>query len=66
MPLGRIALYVKDVESTVAFYEKQFGFDARHEPGDRIVELVSGDVEAFAARCKANGLSFDSLHEADG
>ena len=43
MPLGRIVLYVKGVESTVAFYEKHFGFQARREPGDRIVELISGD-----------------------
>ena len=95
MPLGRIVLYVKGVESTVAFYEKHFGFHARREEGDRIVELVSGDggaslmvhpaakgqksgqstvklvfdvadVEAFAARCTANGLSFGFLHQADG
>lgn len=26
MPLNRIVLYVKDVEQTVAFYEKYFGF----------------------------------------
>ena len=43
MPLGRIVLCAKGVESTVAFYEKHFGFQARREPGDRIVELVSGD-----------------------
>jgi len=95
MLLGRIVLYAKDVESTVAFYEKHFGFHARREEGDRIVELVSGDggaslmvhpaakgqksgqsavklvfdvadVEAFAARCTANGLSFGFLHQADG
>ena len=95
MLLGRIVLYAKDVESTVAFYEKHFGFHARREEGDRFVELVSGDggaslmihpaakrqksglsmvklvfdvadVEAFAARRKANGLSFGSLHQADG
>jgi predicted enzyme related to lactoylglutathione lyase len=40
MPLNRIVLYVKDVEKTVAFYEKYFRFTASREEGDRIVELV--------------------------
>lgn len=43
MPINRIVLYVKDVESTIAFHEKYFGFRAEREEGDRIVELVSAD-----------------------
>jgi predicted enzyme related to lactoylglutathione lyase len=43
MPLNRIILYAMDVEQTVAFYEKFFGFKARREEGDRIVELVAAD-----------------------
>ena len=41
MKIGRILLYVRDVEKIVAFYEKHFGFEARRLPGDRIVELIS-------------------------
>ncbi|WP_119392434.1 VOC family protein [Taklimakanibacter lacteus] len=40
MALNRIILYALDVEQTVAFYEKFFGFKASREAGDRIVELV--------------------------
>src|SRR5690349_7313066 len=43
MPLNRIILYAMDVEQTVAFYEKFFGFTAVREDGDRIVELVASD-----------------------
>ena len=43
MPLNRIILYAKDVEQTIAFYEKFFGFRAFREEGDRIVELVAAD-----------------------
>ena len=39
-PLGRIILYVKDVEQSASFYVAHFGFEARREEGDRIVELV--------------------------
>jgi predicted enzyme related to lactoylglutathione lyase len=38
--LNRVLLYAKNVEVTVAFYEKHFGFKASREEGDRIVELV--------------------------
>ncbi len=37
--IGRILLYVKDVEKVVAFYELHFGFKPLRLPGDRIVEL---------------------------
>lgn len=43
MALSRIILYAMDVEQTVAFYEKFFGFRAVREDGDRIVELVPAD-----------------------
>ena len=41
LALGRIILYARDVEATVAFYETHFGFTALRLPGDRIVELVA-------------------------
>ncbi len=40
-PLNRITLYARDVEATVAFYERHFGFSVLRLPGDRIVELVA-------------------------
>lgn len=43
MALNRIILYATDVEQTVAFYEKFFGFRAFREESDRIVELVAKD-----------------------
>lgn len=43
MPLGRITLYVRDVEATVSFYEKHFGFKPLRLEGDRIVELLAQD-----------------------
>jgi predicted enzyme related to lactoylglutathione lyase len=43
MPLNRIILYAKDMEQTVAFYERHFGYKALRETGDRIVELVAAD-----------------------
>lgn len=42
MPINRIILYAHDVEVTVRFYEKHFGFQASREAGDRIVELICG------------------------
>jgi predicted enzyme related to lactoylglutathione lyase len=39
--LNRLILYARDVEATIAFYERHFGFEALRLPGDRIVELVS-------------------------
>jgi predicted enzyme related to lactoylglutathione lyase len=41
LALNRLVLYARDVEGTVAFYEKHFGFRVLRLPGDRIVELVA-------------------------
>jgi predicted enzyme related to lactoylglutathione lyase len=43
MPLAmnRLILYARDVDRTVAFYEKRFGFQVLRLPSDRIVELVA-------------------------
>ncbi|MFS8050013.1 VOC family protein [Rhizobium sp. BR 314] len=43
MPLGRLILYVRDVEATIRFYEKHFGFKSHRQAGDRIVELLAPD-----------------------
>ncbi|MGV1755427.1 VOC family protein [Rhizobium sp. A22-96] len=43
MPLGRITLYVRDVEATIDFYERHFGFKPLRQEGDRIVELLASD-----------------------
>ncbi|NLR99538.1 VOC family protein [Rhizobium sp. P38BS-XIX] len=43
MPLGRIILYVCDVEATIGFYARYFGFEPHREEGDRIVELRASD-----------------------
>ena len=43
MRLGRLVLYVRDVEATIGFYEKHFGYVAQRLDGDRIVELVAPD-----------------------
>lgn len=37
--LGRIILYVRDVERSAGFYATHFGYEARRQEGDRIVEL---------------------------
>jgi catechol 2,3-dioxygenase-like lactoylglutathione lyase family enzyme len=39
--LNRLILYARDVEQTVAFYERHFGFQVLRLTGDRIVELVA-------------------------
>ena len=41
LALGRVLLYARDVEETVRFYERHFGFRVLRLPGDRIVELVA-------------------------
>src|SRR5215471_17082013 len=41
--LGRLILYARDVEATVGFYEKHFGFKPLRQDGDRIVELLAPD-----------------------
>lgn len=38
--LGRVILYVRDVERSAAFYAAQFGYVPHREAGDRIVELL--------------------------
>jgi len=43
MGIGRITLYVRDIERMVEFYETHFAFKALRLEGDRIVELVAGD-----------------------
>jgi predicted enzyme related to lactoylglutathione lyase len=43
LPINRIVLYAPDVEETLRFYEKHFGFEAAREAGDRIIELISLD-----------------------
>jgi predicted enzyme related to lactoylglutathione lyase len=43
MALGRLVLYARDVDATVGFYEKHFGFKALRQQDDRIVELVASD-----------------------
>lgn len=40
-PLNRIILYAKDVDATVDFYSRHFGFGAHRESGDQIVELTN-------------------------
>ena len=39
--LGRILLYVRDIEAVARFYALHFGFRIHREAGDRIVELES-------------------------
>lgn len=39
--LGRVLLYVHDIEAVAQFYETYFGFVAQCRDGDRIVELRS-------------------------
>jgi catechol 2,3-dioxygenase-like lactoylglutathione lyase family enzyme len=41
LALNRLILCARDVERTVAFYERHFGFQVLRLPGDRIVELVA-------------------------
>lgn len=41
LALNRLILYARDIDGTVTFYEKHFGFQVRRLPGDRIVELVA-------------------------
>jgi predicted enzyme related to lactoylglutathione lyase len=43
VPINRIILYAREVEATVSFYERHFGFTAARETGDRIVELINPD-----------------------
>ncbi|MBB5573055.1 MULTISPECIES: VOC family protein [Rhizobium] len=43
MPIGRLVLYARDMEATIGFYEKHFGFRPLRQDGDRIVELLAPD-----------------------
>lgn len=43
MRLGRILLYVRDIEESVRFYQRFFGLEPSRREGDRIVELVGSD-----------------------
>ena len=38
--INKIVIYAKNVEKTVTFYERHFGFRARIEEGDRAIELI--------------------------
>ena len=42
--IGRILLYVRDIEAVARFYVLHFGFRIHREAGDRIVELESPGV----------------------
>ena len=76
LALNRLILYARDVERTVAFYERHFGFQVRRVPGDRIVELVASQGGAnilvhAAAKGVRTGqvtvkLVFGVEHPADG
>ena len=39
--LGRVLLYVRDIETVAEFYALHFGFRIHREKGDRVVELES-------------------------
>jgi predicted enzyme related to lactoylglutathione lyase len=41
--LGRLVLYVRDVEASIVFYEKHFGFTRSQNSDDRIIELIARD-----------------------
>ncbi|SOC42666.1 glyoxalase/bleomycin resistance protein/dioxygenase superfamily protein [Rhizobium subbaraonis] len=40
MRLGRILLYVRDIEETAQFYQRFFGYEVSRRDDDRIVELL--------------------------
>jgi predicted enzyme related to lactoylglutathione lyase len=46
-PLHRLVLYARDVEQTVQFYQRHFGFVARRDDGDRIIELFDPEGGAI-------------------
>jgi predicted enzyme related to lactoylglutathione lyase len=56
LALNRLILYARDVEATVAFYEKHFGFKALRLPGDRIVELVARNGAHLMIHAAAKGV----------
>ena len=50
LALGRVVLYARDVEATVAFYATHFGFSVLRLPGDRIVELERFPISLHRSR----------------
>jgi predicted enzyme related to lactoylglutathione lyase len=66
LPINRIVLYARNVEKTIRFYERHFGFQASRKAGDRIIELISrdGGVNLMihqAAKGQAGGQSLMKL-----
>jgi predicted enzyme related to lactoylglutathione lyase len=64
--LGRIVLYVHDVDAVTRFYERHFGFVITRKEGDRIVELSmpSGGASLMlhpAAKSQKKGQSLVKL-----
>lgn len=55
MRLGRILLYARDVDETVRFYEKYFGFKVFREEADRIVELIADQGAGIMVHRAAKG-----------
>lgn len=53
LELNRLLLYARDVEQTVAFYERHFDFQVPRLVGDRIVELVALSGGANIMVCAA-------------
>lgn len=43
--LGRVILYVRDIEKIASFYATHFGFQIHRKEGDRIVELSSPSAQ---------------------
>ncbi len=55
MPLNRIVMYVKDIDETVRFYNRFFGFTSTAGPGDRIVELTAREGATLLLHQAAKG-----------
>ena len=56
LALNRLVLYARNVEQTVAFYERHFGFQVCRLAGDRIVELVATDGANIMVHAAAKGV----------
>jgi catechol 2,3-dioxygenase-like lactoylglutathione lyase family enzyme len=39
--MSSVTLYVRSIEASIVFYEKHFGYVAKHFEGDRLIELHS-------------------------
>ncbi|WP_413430992.1 VOC family protein [Crateriforma spongiae] len=63
MKLGYVILYVRDVESTIGFYETAFGMECRFRhsaEGNDYAEMETGQtVLAFASETLADSHEFD-------